>query len=216
MHRQLARTAAERRPRLAPRNAPLVWLRTNALRKQPDASRACRPKRSQNFRRRGSSACAPPGCPNRRGAPWSGCAGAPYASSPPPRGRAEALAECPPARIGRGRGDASLAAVARPWSIQPSPKRRRHGSHRRPNRRATRPSFGCAGTPYASSTPLRGRAGRSARGVSASVGRARARRGAAAIARLGRSSHRRRRLPTRGGTGGLREPPRNAPSFIAI
>jgi len=33
----------------------LVWLRRNAQRRQHAASRACRPKRSRNFRRRGSS-----------------------------------------------------------------------------------------------------------------------------------------------------------------
>jgi len=76
-------------------------LRWKALRKKPDASRACRPKRSRNFRRRGSSAVARTAA--ERALVWlrtNVLRKQPAASRGVPP---EALAEFPPAGIERVR-----------------------------------------------------------------------------------------------------------------
>jgi hypothetical protein len=97
----------------------LVWLRRNALGTKQPASRACRQKRSRNFRRRGASARVRVLlCPHLAAYERPTQAARRVADAPP-----EALADSPPAWIERARAGRLLAGVAHSWSIQPSPKR---------------------------------------------------------------------------------------------
>jgi hypothetical protein len=142
------------------------WLRTNALRKQarrlagvPAEALAGFPPAWIGACGAGGTGCrsAPPVAPaiaeatadTERTAslpepppnvPSSGCAGMPYARSAPPRGRAARSARGISAGVDRARAG-GFWLVARPWSIQSSPKQlpTRNAPAACPNRRGTRP-----------------------------------------------------------------------------